>query len=256
MFENDSSLHGATFESAPLSAALNRAWIEWLTFWQDLPDTLPAEDQVARTAEHLSLIARRLWRSSYAAVGEAQGEQAKETLSAFVALVDEFLLFNHWAGQSAWIEQPMESRLFKTRMAGDHLPVKIKQLLETRDPALRDLARVYLLCLTLGFQGRLRNGNGKALHEKWRRGLFTFIHQRPPSLDDVQAQMEQLTARPAQQMPQRTSMPDGYRLALALVIGLVLLVGLGQVLWWDIEQRIDPSLASTQVQPATEQSRR
>ncbi|GAB7528393.1 DotU family type IV/VI secretion system protein [Pseudomonas sp. 3A(2025)] len=254
MFENDSSLHGANVESAPLSAALNRAWGEWLLFWQDLPVTLPADDQVARVAEQVSLIARRLWRSTYAAVGEAHGEQAKDTLSAFVALVDEFLLFNPWAGQTQWIEQPMESRLFKTRMAGDHLPVKIKKLLDTRDPAQRDLARVYLLCLNLGFQGRLRNGNGKGLHEKWRRSLFTFIYRRPPSLDEVQTQMEQLGARPAQQMPQRSSLPDGYRLALALSLGLILLIGLGQGLWWSIEQHIDPSLTLRLTQPATEQS--
>ncbi|KQQ55746.1 hypothetical protein ASF84_10465 [Pseudomonas sp. Leaf127] len=254
MFENDASLHGTPYDSAPLSAALNKAWIEWLVFWQDLPDTLAVEDQVARVAEQLSLISRRLWRNSYAAVGEAHGDQAKDTLSAFVALVDEFLLFNSWAGQSLWIEQPMESRLFKTRMAGDHVPVKIKKLLDTRDPAQRDLARVYLLCLNLGFQGRLRSGNGQGLHEKWRRALFTFIYQRPPSLDDVQAQMEQLGARPAQQLPQRSSLPDGYRLALALSLGLILLILLGQGLWWNIEQRVDPSLTLRLTPPATEQS--
>ncbi|BAP45292.1 DotU/TssL family secretion system protein [Pseudomonas sp. LJDD11] len=250
MFDNDPSQSGANFESTPLSSALGRAWLEWLSFWQTRADTLAAQDQTAQVAEQVSLIARRLWRSAYAAVGEAQGDQAKATLFAFVAVVDEFLLFTSWAGQAAWVEQPMESRLFKTRMAGDRLPLEIKRVLDSRDPALRDLANVYLLCLTLGFQGRLRNGNGKALHEKWRRALFTFSRQRPPSLDQVQLQMERLGARPAQQMPQRSSMPDGYRLVLALTLGLVLLIGLGQGLWWDVRQHLEASLG----QPSTEQS--
>ena len=255
MFENDSSPSLSAFANAPLSTAFNRAWSEWLTFWQAMPRTSPAAVQVAQVAEEISHIARRLWRSSFTAVGDAQGDQAKATLFAFIGLLDEHLLFDNWAGQSAWEEQPMEARLFNSRAAGDRIPVAIKKLLESRDPALRDLANVYLHCLILGFQGRLRSGNGKGLHEKWRRALFAFSRQRHPSLNDVQHELELPSARPPQQMPVRSSLPDGYRLALAMGLGLLLCLVISQCFWWNIEQRVQPELNQDAQKLVSEQSR-
>lgn len=255
MFDNDSSPSISAFANAPLSTAFNRAWSEWLLFWQALPRTSPAPILEARVAEEISHIARRLWRNCFAAVGEAQGDQAKATLYAFIGLLDERLLFEAWAGQGAWESQPMEARLFNTRSAGDRIPVAIRKLLESRDPALRDLANVYLHCLILGFQGRLRSGNGKGLHEKWRRALFAFSRQRHPSLNDVQTQLELPTARQPQQMPLRNSMPDGYRLALAIGLGLLLCLVISQGLWWSIQQRVQPELYQDAQKIITEQTR-
>lgn len=255
MFENDVSPSISALANAPLSTAFNRAWSEWLTFWQAMNRTSPAPTQVSQVAEEISHIARRLWRSSFAAVGDAQGDQAKATLFAFIGLLDECLLFENWAGQSAWEEQPMEARLFNSRSAGDRIPVAIKKLLENRDPAQRDLANVYLHCLILGFQGRLRNGNGKGLHEKWRRALFAFSRQRHPSLNEIQHELEAPSARPPQQMPLRSSLPDGYRLALVMALGLLLCLAISQGLWWNIEQRVQPELNQDAQKLISEQTR-
>ncbi|WP_191488362.1 DotU family type IV/VI secretion system protein [Pseudomonas sp. FEN] len=255
MLDNDSLPAQATFESAPLSSAFNRAWSEWLTFWQALPRTTGAPVQVAQVAEQVSQIARRLWRSAFAAVGEAQGQQAKATLFAFVGLIDEHLLFDDWAGQAAWQERPMETRLFGSRSAGDRIPVAIKKLLEARDPTLRDLGSVYLYCLILGFQGRLRNGSGPALHEKWRRSLFTFIRQRSANANDIAVQLQRPSAIAPQQLPVRRSLPDGYRLGLALGLGLLLLLGISQLFWLNIQYRVQPGIEQDRQTLATELKR-
>lgn len=233
------------FASAPLSQAFNEAWAQWLDFRQELPATLGTEAQVAQSAESASLIARRLWRSAFAAVGEANGHQAKATLFAFVALVDETLLFSPWVGQSDWQDQPLEVRLFGSRSAGDRLPLAIRRLLQERDPSARDLANVYLQCLILGFQGRLRSGNGKALHEKWRRALFTFSRQRNPEEEQWLAQLERPVAIAPQQLTVKRSLPDGMRLGLAIGLGFILLLGASQLLWWNISQRLQPMIEQT-----------
>lgn len=149
----------------------------------------------------------------------------------------------------------MEARLFGSRSAGDRIPVAIKKLLETRDPALRDLGSVYLCCLILGFQGRLRNGSGPALHEKWRRSLFMFTHQRGASDNDIAAQLQRPSAIAPQQLPVRRSLPDGYRLSLALGLGLLLLLGISQLFWWNIQYRVQPGIEQDLQAQATELKR-
>lgn len=240
------------FAAAPLSQAFNQAWSAWLHSREGLPDTLAAEAQVAQSAEQASVIARRLWRNAFAAVGEANGHQAKATLYAFVALVDESLLFADWPGQAQWQERPLEVRLFGSRSAGDRLPLAIRRLLEARDPGTRDLANVYLLCLLLGFEGRLRSGTGKAIHEKWRRALFTFTRQRPPAESQWLLQLERPALVAPQQLSTRRSLPDGLRLGLAIALGLVLLLGVSQLFWWNITQRLQPAIEQSLSQPLTE----
>lgn len=241
MFESEWTSNTA-FDNAPLSSAFNRAWCDWLVFWQALPRTTSAQVQIAQVGEHVSQISKRLWRSTYSAVGDAQGKQAKATLLAFVGLIDEQLLFEEWAGQNDWQQQPMETRLLGTRSAGDTIPVAIKRLLDVRDPATRDLANVYLLCLVLGFQGRLRSGKGKALHEKWRRSLFWFSRQRAASLNDIKRQLERTSAIAPQLLPARRSLPDGYRLGLILALGFLILLAISQLFWLSIQSRATSSI--------------
>jgi type VI secretion system protein ImpK len=255
MFDNDSLTAPGAFDTAPLSSAFNRAWSEWLTLWQALPRTLNAQEQVTQIAEHSSQIARRLWRTTFAAVGEAQGHQAKATLFAFVGLIDEHLLFDDWLGQADWQEQPMEVRLFGSRSAGDRIPLAIKKLLDARDPALRDLGNVYLQCLILGFQGRLRSGNGKALHEKWRRSLFAFSRQRAAALSEIKQQLQRPSTLAPQQLTVRRSLPDGYRLALAMGLGLLVLLAVSEVFWLNIQHRVQPGLEQDRQTLATELKR-
>ncbi len=234
-----------SINEAPLSAAFADAWAQWLEIWPVLAGSSDSAEQLAsRAAAEASRLCRRLWHDAYAAVGDAPGGQAKAMVYAFVALLDETLLFKPWPGQLRWQEQPLEFRLFNSRAAGERLPRAINKLLGECDPASRDLANVYLKCLTLGFQGRLRGARGQILHEKWRHALFAFAWQRDADLRQVGAMLEQPASVPPSRLPVRRMLPDGLRLSLFIALGVVLLLGVGHLVWRDIAQRLEPSLDS------------
>ena len=246
MSDSLARLRIGSMNEAPLSAAFGKSWAQWLAVWSGLAGSTEGAEQVtAQAAAEASRLARRLWRDAYAAVGDAPGGQAKAMVYAFVALLDETLLFSPWPGRTRWQEQPLEFRLFNSRAAGERVPRAINKLLGESDPATRDLANVYLQCLTLGFQGRLRGVRGRALHEKWRHALFAFAWQRDADLLRVGPMLEQPAASAPSRLPVRRMLPDGLRLSLFICLGLVLMIGIGHLLWRDIAQRLEPSLNQT-----------
>ncbi len=243
MAEQSTGMRAQGLHDSPLSTAFSRAWQEWLEAWNTLEKDDSADAQlVVHTAETAIQISRRLWRNAFASVGDASGQQVKTMVYAFVALVDETLLFSPWAGQAAWQEKPLEARLYGSRNAGERLPVAIKKILDERAPASRDLANVYLQCLILGFHGRLRGVRGEAIHEKWRHALFTFAWQREPSYRDVADTLELPSDVAPIRLPVRRSLPDGLRLGLAIALGFVLLSAVGHLFWRDITQALEPVL--------------
>ncbi|WP_448681676.1 DotU family type IV/VI secretion system protein [Pseudomonas nicosulfuronedens] len=243
MPEGNSAIYPPSFGEAPLSGAFQAAWLEWRRRWVDLRESTGEESAaVERLADEAQVVVRRLWRSANASVGDAASEQVKGMVYAFVALLDESLLFEPWSGQSVWQERPLEARLYGSRNAGERVPQAIHRLLETRAPGTRDLANVYLQCLLLGFHGKLRGAKGEALHEKWRHALFAHAWQRDA---EVPALLETL-ARPASaaplRLPLRRALPDGLRLTLMVVVGVFLLVVLGHWLWSDVRGELTPLL--------------
>jgi len=229
-------------QDAPLSSAFRQAWLKWFQEWQDLPKDNDSAALVSRVVEFSGRSAQRLWRVAFATVGDSATEQVKALVYAFVALVDETLLFTPWPGQLAWQQHPLESRMYSSRQAGERLPAAIKKLLDEQMPGTRDLANVYLQCLVLGFQGRLRGEPGQIQHEKWRLALFTFAWQQDPDYVDVSQRLAMSAAAPPVRMPAQTSLPDGLRLGLAVLAMVVLLTGLGQVFWHDIRSALEPVL--------------
>ncbi|WP_053145377.1 DotU family type IV/VI secretion system protein [Pseudomonas sp. P97.38] len=227
---------------APLSSAFRQAWLKWSQEWQDLPKESDPAVVVSRVVEFSGRCAQRLWRMAFATVGDAASEQVKSVVYAFVALVDETLLFTPWPGQLAWQQHPLESRMYSSRQAGERLPAAIKKLLDEQMPGTRDLANVYLQCLILGFQGRLRGEPGQVQHEKWRVALFTFAWQHEPDFVDVSERLALSAAAPPLRMPAQQSLPDGLRLGLAILAMVMLLTGLGQVFWRDIRGALEPVL--------------
>jgi type VI secretion system protein ImpK len=253
MPDNLSRLRSGSMNQAPLSAAFGKCWAQWLAVWPGLAASSEGAEQVfAHAAAEASRLTRRLWHEAYAAVGDAPGGQAKDMVYAFVALLDETLLFSPWPGQTRWQEKPLEFRLFNSRAAGERVPLAIYKLLGASDPASRDLANVDLQCLNLGFQGRMRGTRGQALHEKWRHGLFAFAWQRDADMQRVGIMLEQPATAAPSRLPVRRMLPDGLRLSLFIGLGLVLIFGIGHLFWRDIAQRIEPVLyqaGTTQGQP-------
>ncbi|MFI7864429.1 DotU family type IV/VI secretion system protein [Ectopseudomonas khazarica] len=243
MSERSVALYPPEFGEAPLSLAFREAWIEWRETWEGIAGLSNAgNEQVERMAEATILVVRRLWRAAFASVGASSSSQVKAMVYAFVALVDERLLFDEWPGRTAWQPRPLEARLYGSRTAGERLPRAIHKLLKERAPASRDLANVYLQCLILGFYGGLRSDRGRALHTRWRHALFTFAWQREPAAAEVISSLARPTRASPLRLPLRRALPDGVRLSLA-ICGLLLLLSLaGHWMWRDIQSELTPLL--------------
>lgn len=102
---------------------------------------------------------------------------------AMAALADEIFINLAWVGRDAWREHLLEAKLFGTHSAGEELFDRIDHLLRDHDSLYRELARIYLMVLALGFQGKYR-GRPEAdeVIESYRRRLFRFIYTRDPQV--------------------------------------------------------------------------
>ncbi|MFJ2683474.1 DotU family type IV/VI secretion system protein [Pseudomonas sp. NPDC087342] len=253
MSEGNAGAGTRGLHEAPLSSAFRQAWLQWSEEWNQLPKDSDETVLVEAVVELSTQISQRLWRTAFARVGDAATEQVKALVYAFVALIDETLLFTPWPGQSAWQDKPLESRMYASRQAGERLPSAIKELLDQQIPTTRDLANVYLQCLVLGFQGRLRGEHSQVQHEKLRLALFTFAWQHEADYADVSTRLAQPATAPPVQLPVRLSLPDGFRLGLGIVAMVLLLTGLGQLFWRDICQELEPVLQMTDSVAVSEQ---
>jgi type VI secretion system protein ImpK len=178
-------------------------------------------------AEQLGTITRRLAREAIAWTGAAGEEEIADTQYAFVALLDELLLFSEWPGRAAWESKPLEMRIFGTRAAGERLPDAIEALLARRDASQRDLANVYLACLMLGFRGRLRDQAGALRHDQLRHALFAFAMQRDAEPGHLAGPLERNGLAQRSATPLAHMFPDNARFVGLLGIGVcVLLVAL------------------------------
>ena len=94
------------------------------------------------------------------------------------ALADEILLHTPWIGREFWTSHLLESSLFRTNIAGDLVFDRIEKLLSDREPARRDIARLYLFALALGYQGTYRGAEDTGKLRGFREELFEFVYQR------------------------------------------------------------------------------
>jgi len=98
------------------------------------------------------------------------------------ALADELLLNTPWIGRDQWTAHLLEAVLFRTSIAGERIFDRIEEVLSNREPSRRDIARLYLFALALGFQGKYRGVAGTTRFLGYREELFQFVYQRPPEL--------------------------------------------------------------------------
>lgn len=100
---------------------------------------------------------------------------------AMAALADEVFLHLEWSGREPWRNNLLEARLFGSHRAGEELFTRIEELLRDREVVLQDLARVYLMVLAAGFQGKLRGQrDGEREIEAYRQRLYRFVFGRSP----------------------------------------------------------------------------
>lgn len=147
------------------------------------------------------------------------------------ALADEALLSFSWLGRDVWTSCLIEEALFGSRVAGDRIFVRLDELLRTRDPARRDLALIYLLALSLGFEGRYRGTDCLARMQAYRAALYRFRSGHDPDPTDrvrqISPQAYAFTVGDA--LPQRV--PHVAKWVTILVLVIVGMLGVSQLVW-------------------------
>lgn len=210
-------------------------------------ETLAQAESVAdKVAAQLASVTRRLAREAMAWTGAAGETDIAAAQYAFVALLDELLVFSDWPGHTAWEEKPLEVRVFGTRAAGERLPDAIEALLTQRDTSQRDLANVYLACLMLGFRGRLRGQAGALRHDQLRHALFAFAMQRDAEPDHVSAPLERVALPPRRTVSLGKMFPDNARFLALLGVGVCVLLGVSHVMWSVATDGVRPAAAQFQ----------
>jgi type VI secretion system protein ImpK len=170
-------------------------------------------------------------------------EQAEAARYLKVALADEVLIaVPHWPQRQAWIACPLEYQLYGTRCAGERIFDRIALLLQEQPPVRRDLAVLYLMALSMGFQGRYRKQEGgPAALQVWRRELYHYGFRRWPDRIFAGMRDEERADLGPRLMPQPYSqtrandtarlLPNPRRWALYFVLVVLGMLLLSQLVW-------------------------
>ncbi|MBU0726577.1 MAG: DotU family type IV/VI secretion system protein [Alphaproteobacteria bacterium] len=118
----------------------------------------------------------------------AQAQQAASYPMA--ALADEIFVYLGWEDAAAWLDHLLEQRQFRSHLAGEEVFRRIDAL-DREGGLLRPvLARIYLLTLGLGFEGRYRDMTDGALAlRRYRDRLYLIAFGRRPALDEPKARL-------------------------------------------------------------------
>lgn len=243
----------AAFGSSSAGDGVDLASIQFRDFYEGLVRAAEAvtrlgEGEAKAAAEALSRqLCQQIELQSLEArrVGGKAGIEA-EVQGRFLkaALADEVLLNIDWTGRAHWRHVLIEATLFKSSFAGERVFQDLDQLLREREPSRRNLGRLYLYLLSLGFQGRYRGLPQDKIAE-YRRELFQFVYQRPADLQgrdrtlSTQAYESTLSHLTAGRLPRFN------RAGLIALIGLLVLLGLSELLWLWLSWPVREALQST-----------
>lgn len=198
------------------------------------PAAAPASPAVAGVWQHLLALLERQ------ALDAGQGgafafEVYREAQYVMAALADEVFLHLEWEGKSSW--PLLESRLFQTHIAGEEVFTRIDRLLQRRDPFYLDLAAVYFMALSLGFQGKYRGG---ADHEssEYRRQLFRMIYRRDPKLFTATAHLFPQSYQNTLDKSDVRKLPAQWVWAWLMVAVVVVWIGISQYTWSSVTGQV------------------
>ena len=154
----------------------------------------------------------------------------KESQFIMAALADDIFLHLNWSGKAIWEENLLEAKLFNTHSAGDSFFEKLDRLLNNQDTQNIELAKIYLMALSLGFEGKYRGREGEELNT-YRGKLFNFIKQRDAQMGkDSYRLFDQAYGYTLDQGKiKRLPHPKGWIAALVLLVTVLAFVSHG--LW-------------------------
>ncbi len=209
--------------------------------WSD--DRGPADTPQDLWRHLLALLERQALEAGRVG-GDIGSELYRQAQYVMAALADETFLHLRWPGREGWTANLLEARLFGTHRAGEEVFDRLERLLRDRDTAYAELARVYLMALALGFEGKLRDRpEGPAVLAAFRRALYRFIHQREPRVvrgeEPVVPQAYAATVEVAE--PRR--LPYLRRWLAAAAVVVVLWVVGGHVVWRHLVTGLEPLVA-------------
>jgi type VI secretion system protein ImpK len=144
-------------------------------------DSSPERDEALRqgAAQRVSdLLLATLERQALESgrrAGEPGAEFYREAQYVMSTLADEVFLNLEWEGRGAWAANLLETRLFGSHVGGDLFFRRLDALLHEQDAVKRPLAGVYLMALSLGFQGRHRGRGASDTLAEYRRRAFAFV---------------------------------------------------------------------------------
>jgi len=153
-------------------------------------DALPVgQGETAQTSD----AARACWQQLLSVLeaqaletGRASGgfafEVYRQCQYIMAALADEVFLNLPWEGRKYW--PLLESRLFQSHSAGEVVFENIERLLLRSDPVYLDVATVYFLALSLGFEGKFRGAQDRTALDLYRQRLFRLISRGQPQVLD------------------------------------------------------------------------
>lgn len=196
----------------------------------------------------VGLLRRSFWQAEHQA-GPDGRQDFRQAQFALAALADDVMLSLDWPGRASWTQNLVETAIFGTSMAGEQIFRDIEALLKRRDAAQQDLAYVYFMTLSLGFQGQYRGQIQTEALVATRKQLHQFIWHRDPSLDlqgkhlVPEAYLYTVHNTPPKQLPQIAKWTIGLVL---LIVGFIVLQ---HVLWKSIQTPLDPILAEILANP-------
>jgi len=156
------------------------------------------------------------------------------------ALADEILLNTPWIGRDAWTGNLLEASLFRTSVAGEKIFERIEDVLSSREPSRRDIAKLYLFALALGFQGKYRGAVDTARFAGYREELFQFVYQRQPELGTRDRVLSDRAYASTLSHIAPRKLPTLSRWTVAFVLSLVALLAISEILWlwqsWPVRQ--------------------
>lgn len=112
-------------------------------------------------------------------MGGEIAERYPDAQFAMTAMADELFTHQEWEGRSAWQDHLLEPKLFRSRAAAHDVFKRIDRLLKEspNTPISRDLARVYLMVLAAGFQGKYRPFGLMRPLAEYRQRLYEYIYR-------------------------------------------------------------------------------
>lgn len=196
--------------------------------------------QLCQLIELQTLEARRIGGKA-GIEAEVQGRFLK------AALADEIMLNTEWTGRAHWRHVLVEATLFKSSFAGERVFDDLDQLLREREPSRRNLGRLYLYLLSLGFQGRYRGSAVQTRIAEYRRELFQFVYLRPADLHGRDRTLSEQAYASTLSHIAATRLPKFSRSGLIIVLALLLLLGLSELLWlwqsWRVREAVSATVA-------------